>query len=146
MPKKPLLRPAAFCMLLVVSLLLFTGCENNKTRKDDVLVLNTTEKFSTLINNTKQNTLLIDVRKPADFETGHIAGAINIPVAELYASDMRLSRAKNIVVYSHGWQYQRPDRLSWAAATKLLTLGYKNVYDFRGGVLQWEANGHQLVE
>lgn len=140
-------RTTAFLMLLFTALLLpLAGCENNKTRKDDVLVLNTTEKFNALLNNGKQNTLLIDVRKPADFETGHIAGAINIPVAELYAGDMRLSKAKNIIVYSHGWQYQQPDRLSWAAATKLLTLGYKNVYDYRGGALQWQADGNQLTQ
>ncbi|MEM9372545.1 MAG: rhodanese-like domain-containing protein [Planctomycetota bacterium] len=131
------------CVLSMV--VVVSGCDNIKTVDDDIKLINTTAKLQERLANSSRKVMLIDVRKESDFNAGHIPGAINIPVADLYRGDLRLSEARDIVVYSQGWVYQRPDRLSWAAATKLLTLGYKNVYDYRGGLTLWEADGQTVT-
>ena len=90
----------------------------------------------------KSPTVLVDVRSTARFEKGHIPQAINIPIMDLVSAHPRLSDAYNIVVYASGWT----DALSGAAYKKLLALGYKNVYDFRGGLEVWEAQGLKVEE
>ena len=88
----------------------------------------------------KSPTVLVDVRSAARFAKGHIPDAMNIPVLELKAADPRLSHAYNIVVYASGWT----DALSGAAFKKLIALGYQNVYDFRGGLEVWNAQGLEV--
>lgn len=85
-------------------------------------------------------TLLVDVRKPEKYQEGHIPGAVNIPLPELEASAPQLGEATAIVVYAGGWT----DYLSPAGAKKLLALGYKNVYEFRGGMELWQAEGGRV--
>ena len=84
----------------------------------------------------------LDTREPADFAAGHIPGALNIPLPELDRRDPRLAEATRILVYAQG--YDSP--LSPAAAKKLISLGYQNVYDFRGGAELWKAEGNELVQ
>lgn len=42
------------------------------------------EFFKTLIDNRPGNILIVDVRNPQEFQNGHINGAINIPVDDIY--------------------------------------------------------------
>ena len=89
----------------------------------------------------KSPTVLVDVRSATQFKEGHIPVAINIPIKELTTADPRLSGAYNIVVHAFGWT----DALSGAAFKKLITLGYQNVYDFRGGLEAWKTQGLKVV-
>lgn len=82
-------------------------------------------------------TVVVDVRRPEDFEKEHIPGAINIYLPDLRGNDPRLSRASNIVVYSEGYS----DILSPAAAKRLIALNYVNVFDYRGGLQSWNDGG-----
>jgi rhodanese-related sulfurtransferase len=46
---------------------------------------------------------LLDVRSPAEFESGHIEGACNIPLLELHLKAYELPLDKELVVYcAHG--------------------------------------------
>jgi rhodanese-related sulfurtransferase len=42
------------------------------------------EFFKTLIDSRPDNIVIIDVRTPAEFQNGHVKGAINIPVDDMY--------------------------------------------------------------
>lgn len=46
-----------------------------------------------------QNTLIIDVRTPAEYMHGHVPGAVNIPVDLLRERLSEVPRAKDIIVY-----------------------------------------------
>lgn len=85
---------------------------------------------------------LVDVRAFRHFEQGHLPGAINLFLPDLHAGDARLTEARSIVVYAQTWQ----DSLGPAAAKRLITLGYDNVYLYRGGVELWIARGGQLED
>ena len=85
-------------------------------------------------------TVLLDPRIERRFNEGHLPGAVNIPLPKLVADDANLANAQNIVVYGTGWT----DYLSPAAAKRLMAMGYKNVYDFRGGIELWKAQGGRV--
>ncbi len=127
----------------ILGLLIFpVGCEfSNQTSDLDIKSVQLGQLRQMLAGDgewlKKSPTVLVDVRSTAKYETGHILRAINIPIKELVAAHPRLSDAYNVVVYASGWT----DALSGAAYKKLLTLGYKNVYDFRGGLEVWDAQG-----
>jgi rhodanese-related sulfurtransferase len=84
--------------------------------------------------NTDADHILIDVRTPGEFNGGHIAGAVNIPVEEL---DQRLSEVpadKDIVVYC------RSGNRSATASRILTSSGFEGVYDM-GGIIAWQQAG-----
>jgi phage shock protein E len=65
---------------------------------------------------------LVDVRTPAEFDAGHLPGAINIPVAELDARAHEIGPVDRPVV-----TYCRSGVRSARAAATLTKLGWKTV-------------------
>ncbi|MGI6517214.1 MAG: rhodanese-like domain-containing protein [Bacillota bacterium] len=80
---------------------------------------------------------VLDVRRPEEFATGHLQGAVNIPVHELGKKINFLPQEmeRQIVVYCGSGVR------SMFAASALLILGYECVYNMRGGFSAWEAAG-----
>lgn len=76
--------------------------------------------------------IVLDVRTPEEFQTGHIAGALLIPDTEIAdkAPDLLPDKSAVILVYC------RSGRRSALASQALVQLGYWNVYDF-GGIIDW---------
>jgi phage shock protein E len=79
----------------------------------------------------QQGARLVDVRSPAEFATGHIPGAVNIPVQEL---EQRLSELEPkqapIVLYC------RSGNRSGRAAGVLKSAGFSGVHDL-GAMSRW---------
>jgi rhodanese-related sulfurtransferase len=80
---------------------------------------------------------LIDVRTPGEYATGHLFGAMNIPLAEfqtnLAAWLPRLPREVPIIVYCLGGVR------SLQAATILVEAGLANVVNLTGGITEWNS-------
>ncbi len=72
-----------------------------------------------------QGALVIDVRSSAEFRSGHIPSAINLPVEEIETSLPRRVKNKHQVLLLHCQSGMR----SSAAKTKLTGLGYVNVFN-----------------
>jgi rhodanese-related sulfurtransferase len=93
--------------------------------------------------------LVIDVREPDEFNSGHIAGAINIPRGMLEASadattkhrhpDLCHAHDKPILLYCHS------GARSAMAAYVLLQMGFNQAYSLAGGLECWEAEGLALA-
>jgi rhodanese-related sulfurtransferase len=81
--------------------------------------------------------LLLDVRTVGEFQSGHIAGAANIPVEMLTARLAELPKDKPIVLYC------RSGNRSAQAARILRSAGYTDVYDL-GGIIAWQAQGYPI--
>lgn len=81
---------------------------------------------------------LIDVRTPAEFAGGHIAGAINIAVDDLAARLDSVPRDRPVVVYC------RSGNRSATAARVLANAGFDPIYDL-GGIIAWQAAGLPLT-
>jgi len=78
-----------------------------------------------------ETVILLDVRTEAEFNQGHIHGAVCLPVDRIFP-DTRIVDEKDaeIIVYC-----QSGSR-STSAAKKLAHMGYTNVYDM-GGIVAW---------
>ena len=73
----------------------------------------------------KDGALVIDVRSSAEFNSGHLANAINLPVEEIETALPRRVKDKNQVLLLHCQSGMR----SGVAKTKLAGLGYANVFN-----------------
>lgn len=90
-----------------------------------------------------QNSLLLDVREPAEFAAGHLPGAINIPrgVLEFQIGNhpgFQGQQAADIVVYC-----QTGGR-SALATHALNQLGYTQAVSMAGGFKVWAESGLPL--
>lgn len=93
----------------------------------------------------KEDFLLVNVLSKASFDAIHIPGSKNVDVhqPDFLQNIEKLTggdKDKEIVVYCASFTCQA----SPAAARKLDEAGYKNVYDFSGGVADWKDGGYQL--
>lgn len=71
----------------------------------------------------KQGAFLLDVRTPSEFASGHIEGAINIPVQALAQRFTELPQDKAIIVYC------RSGRRSASATQMIHEAKFASVYD-----------------
>jgi rhodanese-related sulfurtransferase len=83
---------------------------------------------------------VLDVRSPDEFASGHIPGAVNVPVHELAERllGLGLSPSDEIVVHC-----ERGGRAE-AAESILRESGYTGVRDLGGHMQAWRAGGHPL--
>jgi phage shock protein E len=77
---------------------------------------------------------LLDVRTPEEFATGHIHGAVNIPLDVLENRLNEVPTDQPIVVYC------RSGNRSAQASQILARAGYTIIYDM-GGLNEWTAQG-----
>lgn len=75
----------------------------------------------------KNTSMLIDTRTASEFELGHIAGAVNIPVDEMRSRLSEISKDKKLIVYC------AVGLRGYLASRILLQNGYTNVYNLSGG-------------
>jgi phage shock protein E len=73
----------------------------------------------------KSGALVIDVRTPAEFSSGHLPNAINLPLDEIETALPRRVRDKSQVLLLHCQSGMR----SGVAKKKLNALGYSNVFN-----------------
>jgi len=98
---------------------------------DEIRSLTSDEIRTILDSDKKGEFLLLDVRQPEEYETGHIPGSMLIPLGELEARQGELDRSKKIIAYC------RSGRRSMAAAIALCGLGFEGIQHLGGGILGW---------
>ena len=101
--------------------------------------------------NPADTAVLIDVREPAEFATGHLPGAINVPRGVLEfeieahpavggtVEPGLADRARPIVVYC------RSGGRAALAALSLQQLGFSDVRSIAGDIIGWSAAGLPVV-
>ena len=109
------------------------------------------EVMSADFSTQQGSAIVIDVREPSEFETGHIPGSINIPrgVLEVQVdahpavanvSDPALSHKERPIVV-----VCRTGGRAALAALSLQRLGFADVRSIAGGVMAWGEAGLPLV-
>ena len=97
-----------------------------------------------LIQENEGNTkfVIIDVRTPEEYASGHIEKAINLN----YRSDafrdelIKLDKCKTYLIYC------RSGRRSAGALDMMAELGFREVYNMLGGIVEWEQEGFTVVQ
>ena len=86
--------------------------------------------------------VVLDVRTPQEFASGHLPGAINIPHAELAARVAELdgARDRDIVVYC------RTGRRSGEALGVLAQSGLKRLLHLKGDYTRWSEEKRPVVK
>ena len=121
------------CTFVILSL--FFCCNKNvKTTFKNINI----DKLEVLIN--ENDVKLIDVRRPSEFNDGHIENAINIDYYDgnFSKSFDNLDKSQIIVLYC------KSGRRSSKSAVKLVEKGFNNVYNLKGGFEVWTFKGKYI--
>jgi rhodanese-related sulfurtransferase len=95
------------------------------------------EKLKNLLKNSQ--TLLVDVREPSEYRSGHIPNAINIPLRTLSHNLEQIPRDRPVVLYcSSGYR-------SAMGVMTLHLLDYENVQGFPPSFVGWKAAGEAIA-
>ena len=80
------------------------------------------------------NVIILDVREKSEYDSGHIKGAVLLPVGNINAETAAkiIDNKESIVLV-----YCRSGNRSKKASATLAKLGYKNIYEF-GGINSWK--------
>jgi rhodanese-related sulfurtransferase len=82
----------------------------------------------------EEKLFLLDVREPNEYEYGHIANSILIPLNQIPNKLSELDPEQEIVVICHhGMRSQQ-------AANYLAQSGFKNISNLTGGIDAWSCN------
>ena len=119
-------------MMLLLAVLLLTGCSVEKGEKDVAEYETITAQQAKEIMDTQEGYVILDTRTEEEYEQGHIPDAIVISHEEIKekAESVLTDKDQLILVYC------RSGRRSKLAAQDLVELGYTNVKEF-GGIIDW---------
>ncbi len=81
----------------------------------------------------ERNAIFIDVREVGEYKGGHIKGAINIPMGRIQFDSPDLLPDKSIPLVVNCFSGIRSQK----ACTLFDMLGYEEVYDIDGGIMDW---------
>jgi len=92
----------------------------------------------------KVNFKLVEVLSADSFKEGHLPSAINIPVGDIgeKAGVLLPDKDEKIIVYCSSFTCTA----STGAARELQLMGYKNIFDYKGGKKDWQAADLPLVK
>ncbi len=96
----------------------------------------TATELHTMLKN--KDFILINVHIPF---AGNLAKTdLSIPYDQIAQNSSQLPADKNAKIVL----YCRSGRMSGIAAEKLLSLGYTNIWNLKGGMAEWEAAGYEV--
>lgn len=120
------MRKCKFFLIVILLCFGLIGCSN----KDNNGTISYVKAKELIINN---QAILVDVRTVDEYNDNHIEGAANLPVDELDDNVDNTIKSKDSYVIV----YCKSGARSHEAYEKLVSLGYKNVYDF-GSIDNWK--------
>lgn len=115
---------------VILSALLLTGC--SASAQDNLGYRQITMEEAAKRMEQEPAAIILDVRRPDEYQAGHIPGAINIPNETIGSEALPQlpDKDQTILVYC------RSGNRSKQASEKLAALGYTQVLEF-GGILDW---------
>ncbi|MCB0736162.1 MAG: rhodanese-like domain-containing protein [Bacteroidetes bacterium] len=129
-------------LLAIAALTFLLACgnpkESEKTANADETIAKdiSADAFKNKIE-TLENELLLDVRTTVEFNSGHLKDALHIDwnSTNFEAEIKKLDNTKPVLIYclSGG--------RSGAAMKRLTSLGFKEVYNLKGGISAWKQKG-----
>ena len=85
--------------------------------------------------------VLVDVRTEDEYNSGYIENSLNI---DYFSNDFsvnadKLDKSKPIILYC------RSGKRSSMSANKISKLGFKEIYNLEGGILEWIEEGNAVI-
>ena len=123
-------------IIIFMGAIMFFSCfakENDKRSAQQFTSISMDEAAKLM--ETEKDFILVDVRRPDEYKSGHIPGAVlltNETITEESASRILKDKNQKILVYCRSGQRSR------VAAGKLSSMGYTNVVNI-GGIMSWKG-------
>ena len=130
----------------IVSLALISGCINHEDTalKTQIIEDITPEEAYALIqdNRDNQNFVIIDVRTPEEYASGHVEKAINLDYySETFKDELnKLDKNKTYLIYC------RSGHRSGETLSVMEELGFREAYNMLGGIIQWKVEGLPTIK
>lgn len=118
-------------LLLIFSLSTLFGCKSQTKDLNNTIQVVDVSTFKKGISN--QEIQLIDVRTPNEYQQGHIN---NAKLIDFFADDFK-EKTQQLDKKKPVYLYCRSGNRSGKASKTLSTLGFKEIYDLKGGYLAW---------
>ena len=137
--------------LIVTVLAWMTSCPVKKKTEESVHVpdptptgpaitdVNPKEAFELV--SQQSDVIILDVRTPEEFSSGHIGGALNINIASDNFKD-RLAEMKREKAYLVHCAAGAPNGRSRRSVALMEKLGFKKIYHLEGGFFGWRRAGY----
>jgi len=116
---------------ILLSALMLTGCARTSDHQTNIYRQITMDEAVAMMAE-KSEYIVLDVRRPEEFASGHIPGAINVANESIGIAEIPELPDKDQLIMV----YCRSGRRSKEAAEKLVKLGYTNIVEF-GGILDY---------
>ena len=116
--------------MVLTILLLLTGCGGNSMKENSYQQITQAEAKEMM---DTQEVVILDVREQHEYDSGHIPGAVLLPVGTITEDTAAavIDELDTVVLV-----YCRSGNRSKTASQALADLGYTNVYEF-GGINDW---------
>jgi len=133
--------------VVLISIVLLQGCTTTEynspySKTQTLLDITAIESYAIIQNNTENpNFIIIDIRTPEEYESGHLVDSIIIDYYEsTFEKDIdQLDKEKTYLIYC------RTGRRTGLAMDIMEDLNFLNVYNMLGGITQWEADGLPII-
>lgn len=128
-------------VLVLSALLVSLSCNSkpplNEQEKSAIHLVNPSE-----FKEKSANQVIIDIRTPQEFSQGHIEGAININYYDNTFMDQieKFDKSKPIFLYC------RSGNRTSSASARVAKLGFGEVYDLQGGIMNWARHNQQIIK
>ncbi|MCP3997539.1 MAG: rhodanese-like domain-containing protein [bacterium] len=128
-----------FTAIALAGALILGSC-GGSTATDSKLELTSVSDVTEIVSAPPADLVILDIRTPEEFGTGHIDGAINI---DYYAADFeaQLSGLDLTVPYV---MYCNSGNRSSNALPLMDSIGFEEVYELDGGIQAWYLAGNQI--
>ncbi len=116
---------------ILITFLVIVPCHAQEIKFIKVIDINTLKEE--VIGKDVQ---LVDIRTPKEYNDGFIDDAININSSDtdvFITACQKLDKEKPIYIYCHSGVRSR------RASKKLAKMGFKKIYDFKGGYKAWST-------
>jgi len=118
---------------MILSLLLLAGCSGTPTDDTQNIKKLPVTQFESV--KKEKQFILLDVRTPGEFQSGHIKGAKNIDYHGDFEKQIAtLDKSKTYAIYCQAGVRSN------GAAQKMASAGFKHLYDIPGGFGDWQAH------
>ena len=119
-------------ILFLLTAILLTACGQANPNSQEAVYMNITAQEAKQIIDNEEGYIILDTRTQAEYDEGHIPGAIVISHDEIEEKAEQLLSDKDQLLLV----YCRSGRRSKLAAEALVKLGYTNIKEF-GGIIDW---------
>jgi len=131
---------------LFIAFLLITMLSCGQQQKEGSTAQDSASKVSLIsaaeLNKVNKDILLIDVRTPGEYASGHLENSINIDYKADNFKDLIGELDPNQEVYV----YCKVGGRSARSAKVMKEIGFKKIYDLEGGINSWEKDGFKIVK